>query len=50
MIADDLEVVAANCGRDGQRAMVGLGQPSLRIREMTVGGTKIREQMDRDEF
>ncbi|MDO5610733.1 MAG: metalloprotease TldD [Pseudomonadota bacterium] len=28
------------CGKDGQSVPVGVGQPSLKISEMTVGGTK----------
>ena len=39
MIADDLEMKTGVCGKDGQGAPVGTGQATLRISEMTVGGT-----------
>jgi TldD protein len=38
-IADDLEVKAGMCGKEGQYVPVGSGQPTLRIRELTIGGT-----------
>jgi TldD protein len=38
-IADDLEVKAGMCGKEGQQVPVGSGQPTLRIRELTIGGT-----------
>jgi TldD protein len=28
------------CGKDGQSVPVGVGQPSLKIDAMTVGGTR----------
>ena len=28
------------CGKDGQSVPVGVGQPSLKISELTVGGTQ----------
>jgi TldD protein len=40
-IADDLDVKAGMCGKEGQSAPVGTGQPTLRIRELTVGGTSL---------
>ncbi|MFH0917159.1 MAG: TldD/PmbA family protein [bacterium] len=40
-IADDLEVKAGTCGKNGQSVPVGSGQPTLRIRELTVGGTSL---------
>ncbi len=38
-IADDLQIKAGMCGKEGQSVPVGSGQPTLRVREMTVGGT-----------
>lgn len=38
-IADDLDLKAGTCGKEGQGVPVGSGQPTVRIREMTVGGT-----------
>ena len=40
-IADDLEIKAGTCGKEGQHVPVGSGQPTLRIRELTVGGTSL---------
>lgn len=41
VVADDLEVKAGMCGKEGQSVPVGTGQPTLRIRELTVGGTSL---------
>jgi len=38
-IADDLDTKAGSCGKEGQLVPVGTGQPTIRIRELTVGGT-----------
>ena len=42
MIGNDLELDAGVgvCGKDGQSVPVGVGQPSLKIDAMTVGGTR----------
>jgi TldD protein len=40
-IADDLEVKAGTCGKEGQHVPVGSGQPTVRIKELTIGGTGI---------
>ena len=40
-IADDLEIKPGTCGKEGQHVSVGSGQPTLRIRELTVGGTNL---------
>jgi TldD protein len=41
VIADDLDIKAGMCGKEGQSVPVGTGQPTLRIRELTVGGTSV---------
>ena len=38
-IADDLEIATGYCGKAGQQVPAGVGQPHVRIRELTVGGT-----------
>lgn len=40
-IADDLDTKAGSCGKEGQLVPVGTGQPTIRIRELTVGGTSL---------
>ncbi len=41
MIGDDLELDTGvgTCGKEGQSVPVGVGQPTLKIDELTVGGT-----------
>ncbi|HET8823312.1 MAG TPA: TldD/PmbA family protein [Thermoleophilaceae bacterium] len=38
-IADDLEIATGYCGKGGQTVPAGVGQPHVRLRELTVGGT-----------
>ena len=42
-IGDDLELDRGSgmCGKNGQSVPVGIGQPSLLIERITVGGTKV---------
>ena len=38
-IAGDLKIATGYCGKGGQRVAAGVGQPHVRIRKLTVGGT-----------
>ena len=42
MVGHDLKLDAGVgvCGKDGQSVPVGVGQPTLKIDEMTIGGTQ----------
>jgi len=41
LISNDLELGTGvgTCGKEGQSVPVGVGQPTLQIDELTVGGT-----------
>ncbi len=39
MVGNDLELAPGMCGKNGQSAAVSVGQPTLRIAELLVGGT-----------
>ncbi|MFC1664566.1 metallopeptidase TldD-related protein, partial [Pseudomonadota bacterium] len=43
MVANNLELDTGvgTCGKEGQSVPVGVGQPSMRIRELTVGGVEV---------
>ena len=38
-IGADLEIATGYCGKAGQRVAAGVGQPHMRLRALTVGGT-----------
>jgi TldD protein len=40
-VGDDLAFKSGFCGKDGQQVPVGTGQPTVRIAELTVGGTDV---------
>ena len=43
MIGNDMELDPGigTCGKDGQGVPVGVGQPTLKIDQLTIGGTAI---------
>lgn len=40
-VGNDFETWAGTCGKDGQSVPVSAGQPTLRVAELTVGGTAL---------
>ncbi len=45
LVGTDLRVdpTTGTCGKDGQRVFVGVGQPTIKFSEITVGGTQIKQ-------
>jgi TldD protein len=41
MVANDLRLAPGTCGKEGQGVPVSVGQPTIRISELTVGGTGV---------
>ncbi|ADL11888.1 TldD/PmbA family protein [Acetohalobium arabaticum] len=44
MVGDDLEHAPGMCGKEGQSIPAAVGQPTLLIEELTVGGTEREEE------
>ncbi|WP_317493594.1 TldD/PmbA family protein [Haloechinothrix sp. LS1_15] len=40
-VGHDLSLVPSVCGKEGQKAMVSVGQPTIRVRSVTVGGSDV---------
>jgi len=42
-VGNDLEIEkrTGSCGKDGQYVPVGVGQPTILVSEITVGGTQV---------
>jgi TldD protein len=45
LVGNDLRIdpTTGTCGKDGQSVFAGVGQPTVKFTEMTVGGTKINK-------
>ena len=43
LVGNDLQIdsTTGTCGKDNQSVWAGLGQPTVKFREITVGGTKV---------